>query len=133
MDDVFVGSLMSSPVATVEVGESLRTAGQTMLDHDIGSVIVTSDTNQLEGILTRTDFVRIIAEEDPDPDATVDAFMSTDVTTTTVNDSIQDVADTMVERGIHHVPVVDGRDVIGIITTADLALHLSGYEESSSV
>ncbi|MFC4360209.1 CBS domain-containing protein [Halobium salinum] len=129
MDDVFVGSLMSSPVHTVGTDTSLRNAGRLMLEHGIGSVIIVDDDGQLEGILTATDFIRVIADGDPDPDATVGASMSTDVTTTTANESIRSVADLMLEYGFHHVPVLDNGDVIGVITTTDLAAYISRGEE----
>ena len=131
MEDIFVGSLMSSPVHTVGVDTSLRDAGRMMLDHGIGSVIVVDNDDQLEGILTATDFIRIIAEGDPNPNATVGISMSTDITTTTANESIQSVADLMIEYGFHHVPVVDEGQVIGVITTTDLTAYLSDREDPS--
>ncbi len=78
-----------------------------------------------------TDFVRIIAEGDPDLDATVGTSMSTDITTTTANESIQGVADLMIKCGFHHVPVVDEGQVIGVIMTTDLTAYLSSREEPS--
>lgn len=131
MDDVFVGSLMSSPVHTVGADTSLQNAGRLMLEHGIGSVIVVDDDDQLEGILTATDFISVIADGDPDPDATVGTSMSLDVTTTTANEPIESVADLMVEHGFHHVPVLDEGQVIGVITTTDLTSYLSSLEEPS--
>lgn len=124
MDDVFVGSLMSSPVRTVTPETSVREAGKVMLEHGIGSVIV-ADGDLIEGILTATDFVRIMAEGDADPDGSVETAMSTDLVTTTADESARAVADVMIEHGFHHVPVVDGDDVIGVITTTDLTAYLS--------
>ncbi|MFB6304917.1 MAG: CBS domain-containing protein [Haloferacaceae archaeon] len=131
MDDVFVGSLMSSPVHTVDGATSIRDAGQLMLDHGIGSVVVVDAGDQLEGILTATDFVALVADGAPDPDAPVSASMSRNVTTTTANESVRRVADLMIERGFHHVPVVDEGAVIGVITTTDLTSYLSDREEPS--
>jgi len=131
MDDVFVGSLMSSPVHTVDVETSLQAAGQMMLEHGIGSVVVVDDDARLEGILTATDFVRAVAEGELDPDATITAAMSTEVVTTTANESVQSVADTMIEHGFHHVPVVDDGTVIGVITTTDLTAYLSSRRDPS--
>lgn len=128
MDDVFAGSLMSSPVHTVGADTSLRDAGRLMLEHGIGSVVV--DDDRLDGILTATDFVRVVAEGDPGPNATVGASMSTDVITTTANEPIRSVADLMLEHGFHHVPVLDDGAVIGIITTTDLTAYISRGEES---
>jgi CBS domain-containing protein len=92
-----------------------------MLEHDIGSAVVVGDDDRIEGILTATDFVRLVAEGDVDPGGTVGAVMSTDLTTITADATIQRVADLILERGFHHVPVVDGDEVIGIITTRDLS------------
>lgn len=132
MDDVFVGSLMSSPVHTVGVDTSLQEAGGMMLEHGIGSVIVIDDTNRLDGILTATDFVRTIAEGEGEPDTTVAAAMSTEITTTTANASIRTTADLMIEHGFHHLPVVDETDgVIGVITTTDLTAYLSHRQDPS--
>lgn len=128
MDDVFVGSVMSSPVHTVSVDTALRDAGALMLEHGIGSVIVVDDDDGLEGILTATDFVRVVAEDDADPDAPVTTAMSTEITTTTASETIQNVADVMMDNEFHHVPVVDDGTVIGVVTTTDLTAYLSTRE-----
>ncbi|MFB6130025.1 MAG: CBS domain-containing protein [Salinigranum sp.] len=126
MDDVFVGRVMSTDVHSVDADASVRDAARTMLEHDIGSVVVVDGANHLRGILTTTDFVKITAEGSPTSETPVSTYMSTDVVTTTVNDSIRDVADLMVERGFHHVPVVDGTEgVVGMITSTDLTAYLS--------
>lgn len=129
--DIFVGRLMSSPVHTVTPDTDVREAAQLMVEEEIGSVIVVSEDKQLAGILTSTDFVKIAAEGE-NGSSTVDAYMTTDVVTATANDDIRDVADTMIEHGFHHVPVVDETEgVIGMITTTDLTAYLSHVEQPS--
>ena len=95
MGDVFVGSLMSSPDHILGTDTSFRNAGRMMFDNGINLVVV--DDDQLNGILTATDFIRVIAEGDSDPNATVGIFISADVTTTTANESIRGVADPMID------------------------------------
>ena len=103
-----------------------------MLDNEIGSVLVVDDDGHLEGILTSTDFVRIVAERKPKDETPVSAYMTTDIVTTTAQEDIQDVADAMIEHGFHHMPVVDDEEgVIGIITTTDLTAYLSHVETPS--
>lgn len=131
MDDVFVGSLMSSPVYTVSNDTSLQNAGETMREHEIGSIIVVGDDDHLEGIITATDFIHVVAEGDPDPNATVASVMSTEVITTTASESVQTAANIMIEHGFDHLPVIDGEAVIGVITTTDLTAYLSTTEEPS--
>ena len=127
MEDIFVGRLMSSPVETVSPDTTAHVAAETMLDEGIGSVIVTDDDGQLQGILTATDFVHVAAEQRWATDATVETYMTTDVTTTDANAEVQDIADLMITEEFHHVPVVDDEEgVVGIITTTDLTAYVSG-------
>ena len=132
MEDVFVGRLMSTTVHTVTPHQSVQEAAREMIDNDIGSVVVVDADGGVDGILTSTDFVRIVAEGHPSAETTVSAHMTTDVVTTTANHDVRDVADTMIEHGFHHVPVVDETEgVIGMITTTDLTAYLSRVQTPS--
>ncbi|MFC6991584.1 cyclic nucleotide-binding/CBS domain-containing protein [Haladaptatus sp. GCM10025707] len=132
MDDIFVAQLMSTSLKTVSLDTLVEDAAQLMLENKIGSVIVTDEANHLEGILTTTDFVKIVAEQKPKDQTPVSKYMSTDVITTTAQVSIRDVADEMIEHGFHHMPVVEDGEVLGIITTTDLAKYLSNVHTVSS-
>lgn len=132
MEDLFVGQLMSSDLHTVTPDTLVEEAAQVMLANDIGSVIIVDSNSHLEGILTTTDFVRIVAERRPKDEAPVEAYMTTDVVTTTAQDSIRDAADVMLDHGVHHLPVVDDTEgVLGMISTTDLAAYLSHVQTPS--
>lgn len=129
MDDMFVGRVMSTDLRTVGPDTLVEDAADLMLDEGIGSVLIVDESNAVEGILTTTDFVRIVAQSQPKAQTTVTRYMSTDVITTTAGTPIREVADVMLDAGIHHVPVVDDEEgVIGIVTTTDLAAYLSHVE-----
>jgi CBS domain-containing protein len=133
MDDIFVGSLMTSPVTTVSADTPAKAAAARMLEEGISSVVVVDEHNQLVGILTSTDFVAIAAAEESAEDFSVADHMTTDVVTTTVQESIQGVADLLIDNGIHHVPVVDDSEgVVGMVTTTDLTAYLSGSVDSET-
>lgn len=131
MDDIFVAQLMTSDPVTVTADTLVEDAAQTLLEEGISSVIVADDDGVLDGILTTTDFVKIVAEQKPKDQTSVSAYMSTDLTTAEAGDPIEDVADKMVEHGFHHMPVVDGNQVVGIITTTDLAAYISQVQSPS--
>jgi CBS domain-containing protein len=58
--------------------------------------------------------------------------MTTDVATTTAQASIVDAANEMVERGFHHMPVVDDEaGVIGMLSTTDLTGYISSVQQPS--
>ncbi|AFK21362.1 CBS domain-containing protein (plasmid) [Haloferax mediterranei ATCC 33500] len=130
MEDVFVARLMSTTLHTVSPDTLVEDAAQLMLDNNISSVIVVDGENHLEGILTTTDFVHIVAKSQPKAETTVSRYMTTDVVTADAQDSIVAVAESLTEHGFHHMPVVDEAEgVIGIITTSDLAAYLSQSEQ----
>ncbi len=129
MTDVFVGRLMSSPVVSVTADTPAQEAATRLLDRDISSLVVTDAENDLVGILTTTDFVRMIADETVAAETTVADYMTTSVVTVTANDSVDAVAETMVQRGFHHLPVVDDESgVIGMVTTTDVTAYVSHIE-----
>ena len=133
MDDIFVGQLMSDDLYTATKDTLVEDAAETMLSEGIGSLVVVDDDGKLEGILTTTDFVDIVAKSKPKAETTVERYMTTDVRTAAVGDSIQGVADAMMEHGFHHMPVVDSDDgtVVGLISTADLTAYISTVQTPS--
>lgn len=119
---------MSSPVHTVGGDATLREAAALLLDHDVGSAVVVDDAGRLDGILTATDFVTVVADGRGgyDPATNVVTAMSTDVVTTTVNDTVEAAADLMIDSGHYHLPVVDADGVVGgVITSHDLTAYVS--------
>lgn len=130
MEDIFVGRLMSSGVVSVRPGTSVEEAANLLQDNTIGSVVVVDDTDKLKGILTSTDFVQIVAENDPKDESSVMDYMTTEVVTVTAQDNIQEAADKFITYNIHHLPVVDkNNNVVGMLSTTDIAAYLSGVEE----
>lgn len=126
MEDVFIARVMSSAVTTVREDTTVEEAATLMLEEGIGSLVVVDGDDELAGILTTTDFVRIVAERQPKDESTVGEFMATDVETASAQDLVTDAARRLVEHGIHHLPVVDDDDhVIGIVTTTDLTAYVS--------
>ena len=132
MDDIFVGQLMSDDLYTATKDTLVEDAADTMLSNGIGSLVVADDDGHLEGILTTTDFVDIVARSKPKAETTVERYMTAAVETARANDPIQDVADAMVEHGFHHMPVVDeDGTVVGIVTTTDLTAYISTVQTPS--
>ena len=129
MDDIFVARLMTSPVETVHEDALVEDAANLMLEDGISSLVVVDDAGALAGILTSTDFVRIVAERRPKDETPVSAYMTTDVTTAGAQDLVESAADAMIQGGFHHMPVVDDDDgVIGILSTTDLTAYVSGIQ-----
>ena len=131
MDDVFVAQLMTAEPVTVTPETLVEEVANRMLDHGIGSVLVVDEDGELAGILTTTDFVQIVAERKPKDETPVSEYMSTDVLTTSAQEPVEEVANRLIEAGVHHMPVVDDGRPIGIVTTTDLAAYVSTVQSPS--
>ena len=126
MEDIFVGRIMSTDVETVTPETTVREAAQLLLEKNIGSLVVTDEDNKLEGILTSTDFVRVVAHGDSNDRTTVGDHMSEEVVTLSAQDSIRDAADRIITYEVHHMPVVDDdAGVVGMLSTTDLTAYVS--------
>lgn len=126
MEDIFVARIMSSTVHTVSPDTLVEEAAQLMLEENIGSVVVVDEADRLEGILTSTDFVRIVAERQPKDRTPVSAYMTPEVITADPQDNVQAVADRLITYSIHHMPVVSDDDVVlGMVTTTDVTNYVS--------
>lgn len=129
MDNIFVARVMSTTLPTVSPETHLEDAAQTMLTNNVGAVLVVDEDTNLKGILTTTDFVRIVTKSYPDAETEVSAHMITDVITVSAQDTIQNAADLMLEHNIHHLPVVDEMEgIIGIVTTTDVSDYISSIQ-----
>lgn len=121
-----VGQVMSRPVETVAPNTSLRAAAATMIERDLGAVVLVDDDDRPVGILTGTDLVALVADGGVDDDATVADVGRTEVVTTTRDTTAPAAAATMIDHLIHHLPVVDDEGaVVGLVSSLDFAAELA--------
>lgn len=115
-----IRDVMTGRPVCVGAGTTLTEAARLMRDHRIGDVLVTTADDQLLGIVTSGDIVRVVAaERDP---GTVLAGELTDRELVTVHadDDTGEAARIMKERSLRRLPVCERDRVIGVITWNDL-------------
>lgn len=115
-----LGVLTRKVPVTVQAGSEVREALIRMHETRVGSVLVTNDAGQLIGILTRDDVVSRIALANVSLSAPIDDVMSTQVHHLRAEDTAQDAALLMSRYGIQHVPVLDGDQIINVVSERDL-------------
>lgn len=120
--EITVKDLMSSPVITIEPHQTLREATALMIKKDIGSLPV-MERNRLVGIITERDPVKASCEHGDVRLLKVRDIMSKPVITCGPNIGILELVNLMIKHRIHHVPVVDKGKLVGIVSSADLALY----------
>ena len=106
------------PPRLIHEDVTLRGAMKIVADSHETHFPVVDDEEQLVGIFSLTDLRRIFLEEEVGDFVIVRDFMSEQVMTVTLEDSLHDVQRLMTRRGVSAIPVVDtegGRQVLALL------------------
>jgi CBS domain-containing protein len=109
---------MSRDLLTVEPGDRLTEVAQRMVARDVGAVLV-MEGEALIGILTERDVLRAVAAGIQD-DSLVSDHMTRDPETMSPDDTTQHAAVLMIHGGFRHMPLVEGDQVVGMLSIRDL-------------
>ncbi len=114
-----VRDVMTEATVTETATDTLRSAAERMWRNQTGSLIVLAE-GRLAGIITERDLLRAVALGADLATATVDEAMTTEVVTVPPDTPLQDAAREMATRWIRHLPVVDGGQLLGVVSMRDV-------------
>jgi CBS domain-containing protein len=109
---------MSRDLLTVEAGEPIVAVAQRMAERNVGAVLVV-EAGRLAGIMTERDLMRALGRGLRE-DAVVGDCMTANPDTIAPDDTIEHAAVLMIHGGYRHLPVVDGEEVVGVLSIRDL-------------
>jgi CBS domain-containing protein len=114
--------LAAKPAKLVTIGPSqtIRDALSLLANHDIGALIVTNELDELVGILSERDIVRRAVSENDIMALYVADVMTKNVIVGVPQDDLINVVHTMTERRFRHLPIVEGKRVLGIVSIGDV-------------
>jgi CBS domain-containing protein len=119
-----VKDLMTKNVVTIDADKTVVEAAMLMSKNDIGDLVVVKD-NAPVGIVTERDFVRRVLAERKSVNTKVSEVMTTPLKVIDPDAPIKEAARRMVNRKIRRLPVIKDNKLVGILTAADFAKHLS--------
>ena len=91
----------------------------------IGAVLVRDAANQLLGIVSERDVVRFLAREGANTlDMTAAQLMTSALHTVTPTTTVQETMARMTGSRVRHLPVLDGGEVVGMISIGDVVKAL---------
>ncbi|RZV06266.1 CBS domain protein [Natrinema hispanicum] len=117
-----VEDVMSTPLEIVSKDATLTEAATVMHDKEINALVVSTDP---PSIVTSTDLVSSAAEGHDPTTQQVSDVMTKSVETVPPELYLEEVAAMMTNFGINHLPVVDGDDYLGMISSTDITSELS--------
>ena len=117
--------VMQKGIISVSPELALKDFEDLLTSEDISGAPVTGTDGKIVGVASKTDIVRVLADEASQrdvlaPQLSVEDIMTTDVVTVGPDAELRDVARVMIDGNLHRVIVTDGDDVLGIVTTFDL-------------
>ena len=106
-------------VLEIESDSSVLEAVQLMVEHNVGSLLVT-ESGEVIGIVTERDYLRRVTLEGRTEEAPVREIMSSPLVVATLETTVDECMAMMTDRRIRHIPVVDGPEVVGLVSIGDL-------------
>jgi CBS domain-containing protein len=111
---------MSSVVVTVNPGHTLRDAARLMADRGVGAAVVIDPEQPGPGIITERDMLHSLsAGQDPDRELVAN-HLSAELTFASPDWSLERAAEAMVRGRFRHLVVVDGGELVGVVSMRDI-------------
>jgi len=109
-----------APLASLPPGATVRQALELMAEREIGSVLLTQG-DALLGIFTERDYARKIALEGLSSiDTLLADVMTARLYVVSPRQTVQECMSIMTQAKVRHLPVVDGGQLIGLVSIGDL-------------
>ncbi len=115
--------IMTPNPRIVKVDDSADRIARVLAEENIGAVVVCNDQHRLQGMITDRDLAVEVVAKDRDPRTTraSELVNGREVVTIGADDSIDEAIDTMKAHAVRRLPVIDGDQVVGIVSQADIA------------
>jgi CBS domain-containing protein len=110
---------MSRNLLAVEPEVPVTQVARRMVERDVGAVLVLDGHGRLTGIMTERDLMRAVARGLHEKAVVADC-MTSDPETVEAGATTSHAAVLMIHGGFRHLPVVEGEDVVGVLSIRDL-------------
>ena len=114
---------------TIAPHETIFRALEVMAEKDVGALLVVED-ERLVGLFSERDYARrVVLKGRTSRDTKVSELMARDVLYVRPEQSIDNCMMLMTARKVRHLPVLDGRKLIGIVTIGDVVKAVIDHQE----
>jgi CBS domain-containing protein len=117
---MYVSDAMSTVVVTAGPDHTLREAARRMTAHSVGAAVVIDEQQAGPGIITERDLLRSIGRDEAPDEERVSEHLTTDVILAAPDWSLEQAASEMIRGGFRHIIVVEGTEVVGILSMRDI-------------
>jgi CBS domain-containing protein len=114
--------VMTGGAECIGENDTLADAARRLAELDVGAMPICGEDNRLKGMLTDRDIVVKALAQGRDPSSTRAGELAEGKPVTIgADDSVDLALRTMKDHKVRRLPVIDGHDLIGVVSQADLA------------
>jgi CBS domain-containing protein len=119
-------------VYSVEATRSVLEAARYMMERNVGALPVVRN-GELAGILSERDIMNRVVAVGRTPGTTaVSEIMTANPRAVALDETIEECLFIMREFGFRHLPIVDGRELKGLVSLRDILMHQAAEMERAS-
>jgi CBS domain-containing protein len=117
--------VMTGGAECIGEDDTIVDAAKRLAELDVGAMPICGNDNRLKGMLTDRDIVVKVIAQGKDPSSTKAGELAEGKPVTIgADDSVKEALKTMADHKVRRLPVIDGHDLVGIVSQADLARNV---------
>ena len=117
--------VMTGGAECIAESDSVLDAAKRLAELNVGAMPICGDDNRLKGMLSDRDIVTKVLARGKDPASTKAGELGEGKPVTIgADDTVDEALRTMADHQVRRLPVIDGHDLIGIVSQADLAKNV---------
>jgi len=117
--------VMTGGAECIGENDTVLDAARRLAELGVGAMPICGEDDRLKGMLSDRDIVVKVLAEGRDPGSTRAGELGEGKPVTIgADDSVEEALRTMKEHKVRRLPVIDGHDLIGVVSQADIARNL---------
>ena len=129
-----VREAMTGGAECIGENDSVLEAARKLAELGVGAMPICGEDNRLKGMITDRDIVvEVLAKGDDPASVTAGSLAEGKPVTIGADDSLSEALRTMTEYKVRRLPVIDGHELVGMLSQADLAKALPSEQAGELV
>ena len=133
MTETLVTKLSKRKCFTLSELDTLKTASEKLQKHNVGAMpVLSKQNNEIIGIVSERDLARFIFQDEFNNELSITKIMTQQIITCNLDTSVTELMEIVTHKKIRHIPIVDGKKILGIVSVGDVINHIiEQYKEEN--
>lgn len=133
MTETLLTKLSKRECFTLSELDTLKTASEKLQKHNVGAMpVLSKQNNEIIGIVSERDLARFIFQDEFNNELSITKIMTQQIITCNLDTSVTELMEIVTHKKIRHIPIVDGKKILGIVSIGDVINHIiEQYKEEN--